>query len=54
MITEVDVVTSEVNSDNGQQPGLFFQQAFPFFGNNLFNTFGGFGIGTQQEPWWKG
>ncbi|KAI8129886.1 Transforming growth factor-beta-induced protein ig-h3 [Lucilia cuprina] len=52
---EVDVVTSEVNGEGGQhQPGLFFQQAFPFFGNNLFNTFGGFGIGTQQEPWWKG
>ncbi|KAM7362558.1 midline fasciclin isoform 2-T2 [Cochliomyia hominivorax] len=52
---EVDVVTSEVNGDGGHhQPGLFFQQAFPFFGNNLFNTFGGFGIGTQQEPWWKG
>ncbi|XP_065363398.1 transforming growth factor-beta-induced protein ig-h3 [Calliphora vicina] len=52
---EVDVVTSDVNGESGHhQPGLYFQQAFPFFGNNLFNTFGGFGIGTQQEPWWKG
>lgn len=50
---DVDVVTSEVN---GHSPGVFFQQSFPFFGNDFFNSFGGFGIGAgpREEPWWKG
>uniref|UniRef100_A0A1I8N9S2 Fasciclin n=1 Tax=Musca domestica TaxID=7370 RepID=A0A1I8N9S2_MUSDO len=52
---DVDVITTDVNGGNGQaQPGLFFHQSFPFLGNNFFNSFGGFGIGTQEEPWWKG
>uniref|UniRef100_A0A1I8PHX2 Transforming growth factor-beta-induced protein ig-h3 n=1 Tax=Stomoxys calcitrans TaxID=35570 RepID=A0A1I8PHX2_STOCA len=53
---EVDVITSDVNGggNNQAQPGLFLHQSFPFFGNNFLNSFGGFGIGTQEEPWWKG
>ncbi|XP_075146365.1 midline fasciclin isoform X2 [Haematobia irritans] len=53
---EVDVVTSDVNGGGNSQaqPGLFFHQSFPFLGNNFLSSFGGFGIGTQDEPWWKG
>ncbi|KAH8359304.1 hypothetical protein KR093_005727, partial [Drosophila rubida] len=47
----VDTITSDVNSPN---PAVFFQQSFPFFGNEFFNSFGGFGFGNAQEPWWKG
>ncbi|KAH8417409.1 hypothetical protein KR222_010574, partial [Zaprionus bogoriensis] len=47
----VDTITSDVNAPN---PAVFFQQSFPFFGNEFFNTFGGFGFGNAQEPWWKG
>ncbi|XP_016960915.1 periostin isoform X3 [Drosophila biarmipes] len=47
----VDTITTDVNSPN---PAIFFQQSFPFFGNEFFNSFGGFGFGAAQEPWWKG
>ncbi|XP_064540785.1 transforming growth factor-beta-induced protein ig-h3 isoform X3 [Drosophila montana] len=47
----VDAITTDVNSPN---PAVFFQQSFPFFGNEFFNSFGGFGFGNAQEPWWKG
>ncbi|XP_065721694.1 transforming growth factor-beta-induced protein ig-h3 isoform X3 [Drosophila suzukii] len=47
----VDTITTDVNSPN---PAIFFQQSFPFFGNEFFNSFGGFGFGATQEPWWKG
>ncbi|XP_023159763.2 transforming growth factor-beta-induced protein ig-h3 isoform X2 [Drosophila hydei] len=47
----VDAITTDVNSPN---PAVFFQQSFPFFGNEFFNSFGGFGFGNTQEPWWKG
>uniref|UniRef100_A0A0A1WRC2 Transforming growth factor-beta-induced protein ig-h3 n=1 Tax=Zeugodacus cucurbitae TaxID=28588 RepID=A0A0A1WRC2_ZEUCU len=51
---EVDVVTSEINGGN-QAPGVYFQQSFPFLGNDFFNSFGGFGFGgIPQEHWWKG
>ncbi|XP_067633881.1 transforming growth factor-beta-induced protein ig-h3 [Eurosta solidaginis] len=51
---DVDVVTSEVNGGN-PAPGVFFQQSFPFFGNDFFNSFGGFGFaGVPREHWWKG
>ncbi|XP_023159048.1 transforming growth factor-beta-induced protein ig-h3 [Ceratitis capitata] len=51
---EVDVITSEVNGDNNP-PGVFFQQSFPFLGNDFFNSFGGFGFGgIPREHWWKG
>jgi len=48
---DVDTITTDVNSPN---PAIFFQQSFPFFGNEFFNSFGGFGFGATQEPWWKG
>ncbi|XP_070138020.1 transforming growth factor-beta-induced protein ig-h3 isoform X2 [Drosophila bipectinata] len=47
----VDAITTDVNNPN---PAIFFQQSFPFFGNEFFNSFGGFGFGAAQEPWWKG
>ncbi|KRF82827.1 transforming growth factor-beta-induced protein ig-h3 isoform X2 [Drosophila virilis] len=47
----VDAITTDVNSPN---PAVFFQQSFPFFGNEFINSFGGFGFGNAQEPWWKG
>ncbi|XP_041450932.1 transforming growth factor-beta-induced protein ig-h3 isoform X2 [Drosophila obscura] len=47
----VDAITTDVNAPN---PAIFFQQSFPFFGNEFFNSFGGLGFGTAQEPWWKG
>ncbi|XP_030373702.1 transforming growth factor-beta-induced protein ig-h3 isoform X2 [Scaptodrosophila lebanonensis] len=48
----VDAITTDINAPN---PGLFFQQSFPFFGNEFFNSFGGFGFAPgAQEPWWKG
>ncbi|EDW80696.2 uncharacterized protein Dwil_GK11667, isoform C [Drosophila willistoni] len=47
----VDAITTDINAPN---PAVFFQQSFPFFGNEFFNSFGGFGIGNAQEPWWKG
>ncbi|XP_037710309.1 periostin isoform X2 [Drosophila subpulchrella] len=47
----VDTITTDVNAPN---PAIFFQQSFPFFGNEFFNSFGGFGFGATQEPWWKG
>ncbi|XP_062126522.1 transforming growth factor-beta-induced protein ig-h3 isoform X2 [Drosophila sulfurigaster albostrigata] len=47
----VDTITTDINSPN---PAVFFQQSFPFFGNEFFNSFGGFGFGNAQEPWWKG
>ncbi|XP_032595656.1 transforming growth factor-beta-induced protein ig-h3 isoform X2 [Drosophila grimshawi] len=47
----VDAITTDVNSPN---PAIFFQQSFPFFGNDFINSFGGFGFGNTQEPWWKG
>ncbi|KAL9872338.1 midline fasciclin isoform 1-T1 [Glossina fuscipes fuscipes] len=51
---DVEVVSGDINGGSSHLPGLFFHQAFPFLGNSFFNSFGGFGIGTQQEPWWKG
>ncbi|EDW34436.1 GL21586 [Drosophila persimilis] len=47
----VDAITTDVNAPN---PAIFLQQSFPFFGNEFFNSFGGFGFGNAQEPWWKG
>ncbi|KAH8265553.1 hypothetical protein KR038_010486, partial [Drosophila bunnanda] len=47
----VETITTDVNAPN---PAIFFQQQFPFFGNEFFNSFGGFGFGAAQEPWWKG
>ena len=51
---DIDVVTSEVGYH--PSPRVFIQQAFPFFGNDFFNSFGGFGFGAgpQHIPWWKG
>lgn len=51
---DVEVVSGDINGGSSHLPGVFFHQAFPFLGNSFFNSFGGFGIGTQQEPWWKG
>ncbi|KAH8369235.1 hypothetical protein KR009_005189, partial [Drosophila setifemur] len=48
----VDAIATDVNA--GPNAGQFFQQSFPFFGNEFFNSFGGFGIGAAQEPWWNG
>lgn len=55
-LLDIDVVTSDVGGDGVPPPGIFFQQSFPFFGNDFFNSFGGFGFGAgpHQEPWWKG
>lgn len=51
---DIDVITSEVGGDSS--PSVFIQQSFPFFSNDFFNPFGGFGFGSgpRQVPWWKG
>ncbi|XP_037949137.1 transforming growth factor-beta-induced protein ig-h3 isoform X2 [Teleopsis dalmanni] len=49
---DIDVISGEINENHS--PNVFGQQSFPFFGPDFFNSFGGFGFGPQQEPWWKG
>jgi len=53
---DIDVISTDVGGGQAG-PGLFFQQSFPFFGQDFFNSFGGFGIGggpVAEQPWWKG